>query len=280
MSRKRKNVDVSGNKQTRNEKMESGSKDYRFMTALERGLSVLRVFSADQLLLTNTEIAEKTGISKPSVSRITFTLMTLGYLKHEERTGLYSIGPAVLSLGYSVIEQLSIRDLARPFMQQLAKLSGGSVYLGAPDGLDILYIEACHAPKSMAINLGVGSRVPMAKTGMGRAYLAALSDTDLAEKLGELRFFHGSDWPEVETQLLPELEATRQRGFSMSRGNWIKEANSAGCTINRADGHPLYTINVGGLSSIITDEILENKLGEELVGVAQNIEQAARGILS
>lgn len=280
MVRRRKKSDDSSAEQMPSAEAENGGKDYRFMAALERGLSVLRAFMPEQSQLTNTELTEITGIPKSSVSRITYTLMKLGYLKHEEKTGIYTIGPAVLSLGYNVIEQLDIRDIARPFMQELAKFSGGSVYLGVPDGLEILYIEACRAPKSMAISLGVGSRVPMATTGMGRAFLAALPKADLAIKLEGLKAWHGDEWPEVESALIKEIEITRKRGFSMSHGSWIKEASSAGCAIKRAGGYPLYTINVGGLRSIITDERLEKELGNELVRVAQKIEQGACGILS
>ena len=54
--------------------------DRKFVTALARGLEVLRVFTPTEGLLGNGEIAERTGLPKPTVSRLTYTLTKLGYL--------------------------------------------------------------------------------------------------------------------------------------------------------------------------------------------------------
>src|SRR5918997_2052925 len=62
-------------------------KDRKFVTALARGLEVLRAFTPTEGLLGNGEIAERTGLPKPTVSRLTYTLTKLGYLAHVERLG-------------------------------------------------------------------------------------------------------------------------------------------------------------------------------------------------
>ncbi|MCW2308940.1 IclR family transcriptional regulator [Rhodobium gokarnense] len=258
---------------------ETGEKDYRFMSALARGLSVLRAFGPDNRPLGNGEIAERVGLPKPTVSRITFTLTELGYLDYVEDSGRYRLGPGILTLGYDVLAQMEIRDIARPYMQELANYANASIYLGVPNGLEIIYIEACRAPASMAIRLGVGSRIPLPTTGMGRAYLAALPEADRKALIARLKVSYGDDWKTVEPGMTKAIAETTERGFSLAIGEWVSEANSAGAAIRRSDGYPAYAINVGGLRSIITRERLEKDLGPRVLGVARQIELVARGLL-
>lgn len=257
----------------------SSEKDYRINTALARGLAVLKAFGPDNRPIGNAEIASRVKLPKATVSRLTFTLTELGYLKYDDDIGRYSLGPAVLTLGYDVMAQMEIRDIARPYMQELADYADANIYLGAPNGTEIIYIEACRTPASMAIRLGVGSRIPLSTTGMGRAYLAALPEADREALIAEIAPGYGEGWLEIEATMREEIGEAQQRGFALSRGDWVSEANSAGAVIRRADGYPVYAINVGGLRSIITTERLLGDLGPRVLGVARQIEHIARGMI-
>ena len=61
--------------------------DRQFATTLARGLEVLRCFTPLEPLLGNKEISVRTGLPKPTVSRLTYTLTKLGYLRHNMRLG-------------------------------------------------------------------------------------------------------------------------------------------------------------------------------------------------
>lgn len=249
------------------------------MTALARGLSVLRAFSPGHQTLGNAEIAEIVGLSRPTVSRIIFTLTQLGYLTRVEESGRYALAPGVLTLGYSVLAQMEIRDVARPVMQELADYANASVYLGVPDELELVYVEACRAPASMVIRFGVGSRIPLAPTGMGRAYLAAVPEARRESLIAALAERHDADaWPDLERRLREAIAFWAEHGFAMAIGDFIPESNSAGAVIRGADGLPVYALNVGGLRSIVTRELLERDFGPRLVAAARKIEQMARGL--
>src|SRR5690242_20913069 len=105
--------------------------DRSFVVALSRGLDVLRAFRPNDGLLGNQEIAARTGLPKPTVSRLTYTLTKLGYLVHSERLGKYRLGTPVLSLGYAVLGAAGIHQAARPLMQALADSIDASVSLGS-----------------------------------------------------------------------------------------------------------------------------------------------------
>ena len=267
---------VAGTSKPPASKAAASEKDYRFMTALERGLSVLRIFPTGNRPLGNAEIAEAVGLPKATVTRITFTLTELGYLRYDKERRKYQLGPGVLSLGYNVLAQMEIRDTARPLMRELADYADASIYLAVPDGTDMVYVEACRAPTSMVIRLGVGSRVPMAQTSIGRCYLAALPEAE-RDKLMEriAKTFSKAEWPRIRKEALGEIAAAQQRGYAVTIGGWISESNSAGCAIRRADGYPVYAINVGGLASLVNEQRIHSDLGPRLVKLARQIEKAA-----
>src|SRR5690349_16935745 len=148
--------------------------DRMFVNALARGLEILRVFNPSDGALGNQEIAKRTGIPKPTVSRLAYTLTKLGYLIYFADTRRYQLGPAGLSLGYAILNRLRIRQVARPLMQQLSDEVGASVAIGMRDRLEMLYIAYTHSNSSVTLRLEVGTRIPMASTAMGRAFLGGL----------------------------------------------------------------------------------------------------------
>ena len=75
--------------------------DRSFVVALSRGLDVLRAFQPNDGLLGNQEIAARTKLPKPTISRLTYTLTKLGYLTPVPRFEKYQLAPAALALGYS-----------------------------------------------------------------------------------------------------------------------------------------------------------------------------------
>jgi len=74
------------------------SEDRRFITALARGLELLRCFKPQDRWLAHQELARRTGLPHATVSRLSFTLTSLGYLRHRPASGEYALSPAVLSL--------------------------------------------------------------------------------------------------------------------------------------------------------------------------------------
>src|ERR1700737_1455642 len=153
---------------------EHAGHDRKFVIALARGLEVLRAFTPAEGLLGNQEIAQRTGLPKPTVSRLTYTLTKLGHLTHVPRLGKYQLAPAALAIGYSTLANMRIRQIARPYMQDLANETDAAVSLGSRDRLNLIYVEHCRSNSAVMLRLDLGSRIPLATTAMGRALLAAL----------------------------------------------------------------------------------------------------------
>ena len=94
----------------RKPKPETGEDDRDFVVALARGLEILRSFRKEGDSLGNKDFAERTGLSKSTVARLTYTLQTLGYLSFNASTSRYQLAPPVLSLGYSCLAGFDVRQ--------------------------------------------------------------------------------------------------------------------------------------------------------------------------
>ena len=251
--------------------------DRKFVVALARGLEVLRAFTPNEGLLGNQEITSRTGLPKATVSRLTYTLTKLGYLNHVERLGKYQLAPGSLSLGYSALANMRIRQIARPYMQELADYSGVSVALGTRDRLNLIYIEHCRSKSAAMLRLDLGSRIPIATTAMGRALLASLPEKELEWLLSHIARREGERWPKVRSGVERALKDFSTRGFTSSLGEWEKDVVAVGVPLIPPDGSAHFALNCGGPSFQISRERLEGEIGPRLVNLQRNVEAALNG---
>lgn len=256
------------------EDVEDDSKDRMFVTALSRGLDVLRAFGPGEPLLGNQEIAKRTGLPKPTVCRMTHTLTKLGYLLFDARQEKYRLGTAVLSLGYAALANMDIRQLARPFMRELAEATDASVSLGSRDRTSMIYIESCRGNGPVTLRLDVGSRIPVAATAMGRAYLAAVSQSERDELMDELKRRHRDEWLAIRAGIETALKQYQDLGFTMSTGEWHAEIHAVGRAIVLPDGGGVVALNCGAAAFLMPRDKLATDYGPRLVATARAIEAA------
>ena len=251
--------------------------DRKFVTALARGLDVLRCFTPAEGLLGNGEIAERTGLPKPTVSRLTYTLTKLGYLTHVERLAKYQLAPAALSLGYTALANIRIRQLARMYMQELATYAGAVVALGTRDRLDLIYVELARSKHGAMLRLTQGSRLPITTTAMGRALIAGMPESEQSWLLGYIKRQEGKNWPKVKTGIERAIKDFETRGFVLSLGDWERDINAVGVPLVAPDGTGIFAFNCGAPGFHFTREKLETDIGPRLVNLVRNVEVALSG---
>ena len=113
--------------------------DRSFVVALSRGLDVLRAFQPNDGLLGNQEIAARTKLPKPTISRLTYTLTKLGYLTPVPRFEKYQLAPSAMALGYAALANLGVRHLSEPYREELMRETGGAVAVGGRDRHSMIY---------------------------------------------------------------------------------------------------------------------------------------------
>ncbi len=251
--------------------------DRKFVVALARGLEVLRVFTPSEGLLGNQEIATRTGLPKATVTRLTYTLTTLGYLSHIDRLEKYQLAPGALAIGYSTLANMRIRQVAQPHMLALANYTGASVALGTRDRLNVIYIEFCRGKSASLLRLGMGSRIPVATTAMGRALLAGSPEKDRQWLLRNIARREGKKWPKIRLGVERALKSVNNRGFSISTGEWQSDINAVGVPLVPSDGSGVFAFNCGAPTFHFDRARLENEIGPRLLNMVRNIEAELSG---
>ena len=251
--------------------------DRNFVVALSRGLEVLRAFRPKDGLLGNQEIAARTNLPKPTVSRLTYTLTKLGYLTQVPRFEKYQLAPAAMSLGYAALANLGVQHLSESFREEVMRETGGAVAVGARDRLNMIYFGQSRHGLTLGVQLDVGSSVPIATTAIGRAYIWALPDDERVQLLRELREHYGSRWPRVRDGIERAGELVAKRGFAISVGEWQDDVHAAGVALTLNDGTGPYAFNCGAPSFRFTEDRLLNDIGPRLVAMVKNIEAALGG---
>jgi DNA-binding IclR family transcriptional regulator len=251
--------------------------DRKFVVALARGLEILRAFSPSEGLLGNQELVARTGLPKATVSRLTHTLTKLGYLAHIERLEKYQLAPGALSIGYSALANMRIRQIARPYMQELADYASASVALGSRDRLNLIYVEHCRGKDGVMLRLDLGSRVPLATTAMGRALLAALPAKEREYLMSHIARKEGERWPKVRAGIERAIKDLANKGYTTSIGEWEPDIAGVGVPLVLADGSGVFAFNCGAPAFQLTQDRLESDVGPRLVNVVRNIEAALTG---
>lgn len=248
--------------------------DRHFVTALARGLEVLSCFRHGETTLSNQELAQRCKLPKSTVSRLTMTLTKLGYLIHVQESGRYRLGTACLALGSALLNKLDVRKIARPMMMELAEFSGASVSLGVRDKLSMIYVENCRSTAALTLTLDVGSRMPLATSAMGRAWLAAVSDEERLEAMEQIRELDHLAWPNVKAGIDKAQQDYRTLGVTCSFGDWNKEVNGVARAFDPGNGLPVMAVNVGGPSYNLSPEFLLKEVRPRLLQVVRAIEEA------
>jgi len=252
--------------------------DRSFVVALSRGLDVLRAFQPNDGLLGNQEIAARTNLPKPTVSRLTYTLTKLGYLTPVPRFEKYQLAPSAMALGYAALANLGVRHLSEPFREQLMRETGGAVAIGGRDRHSMIYFGQSRAGV-VNVQLDVGSRIPIATTAMGRAYLWALPDDERTALLRELREHYGSRWARMRDGIERAGEAVAKYGFAISAGEWQDDVHAVGVALKLNDGTGPYAFNCGAPAFRFAEDRLRNDIGPRLVAMVRNIEAALGGAM-
>ncbi|BDB28082.1 IclR family transcriptional regulator [Cupriavidus sp. P-10] len=246
--------------------------DRNFVTALARGMELLRAFGPQDDYLGNAELSRRTGIPRPTVSRLTYTLATLGYLTYIEGSEKYRLGQGAMVLGHRYIAGAGIREIAQPLMQSLAFATDCTVALAMPDRHAMVYLESCQPRGALVIRLAPGARLPMATSAIGRAWLAGLDAGHREAALGELARHYGTRWPAVRSGIERALQDHARRGFCVAHAEWDRTVSGAAAPLRLAGSSEVLAMNIGGSAARLSPEILEGNLGPRIRDLAGTLQ--------
>jgi IclR family pca regulon transcriptional regulator len=251
-----------------------------FLQGLERGLAVIRAFSAEAPSLTLSEVARAVGITPATARRILLTLEELGYVRSTNRR--FSLTPRVLALGWAYLSSLDLGELAGPFMEELSAKTRESCSIATLDLPDIVYVARVPTSRIMTVALGVGARLPAYPTSMGRVLLSGLPDEELTTYLEMLR---AESLTDRTVTSIGELRATitqaRIDGYALVDQELELGLRSIAAPIHNSRGRIIAALNVSAHASRSTPTLLCEEFLPHLRQAANQITTALthRGLL-
>ena len=248
--------------------------DPRFATTLARGLSVLRAFRVGDDGLSNAEIAQRTGLPKSTVSRLTFTLGHLGYLVQSPRDDRFRPGPTLVAVGHVAATSLSFLIPAHDLMQRLAEETGTLVVLAVRDSDKLVLIRTWRPRYIASIWLEVGQRISLQPFSSARAFIAAATTEEIDRIAVEQM---------ADRQVLDDLLATRSQSCAeMARNGFVFTPAGSGIpAAYNAVSVPFRTSNLtepvvftcGALPPDATAERMQSEIGPKLADAVRSLER-------
>lgn len=181
--------------------------------ALARGLKILALFDVHAPEMSFIEIQSRSGLPKATTHRLLKTLVNHEFILFDEFKKKYYPGPKVMTLGFSALNGLSLVDSARPHMEAVGRQTEQAVGLNIRDGVEIVtcyrVIPACNI---VNVNIPIGHRAPIEKTGTGRLFLAFGESSEFL-KLVAKRILPKLDSYDRKA-LNEEVEFARRHNFS------------------------------------------------------------------
>lgn len=244
--------------------------DPRFNNVLARGLAILRAFQIDRKLLGNLELAEITTLTRPTVSRLTYTLTQLGYLRYREEFGKYELAAGVIGLAYPYLANQAVPPIARPLMLELAKKSQTNIGLGVQEDLSVLYLEYALGEANPNRLQRAGFRIPLVRTGMGRACIAGMRPEQRERLYEHMRSYYKREWPELRRTLDDAVQQVQVRGYCIAAGTFNVATNSVAVPFVNGDGETIMAFNSQGHAQRQTQAVMARN-GKRLIELAQEV---------
>ncbi len=245
-------------------------RDTPSVRSLERGLQLLRAFRPGVHALTNSELAERTGFPRTTVSRLTATLVSAGFLDFEVATGLYRPGPPFLGLGLAVRSGSAVLQAALPIMREISEGQRINVGLAVADHSDIVYLDSVRKSQlSIFRHIMAGTRLPMAETALGRAWLAGVPKHLRDQVADTLAVRYARRWPAIRRELATAFAAILRRGYCTVEHRSTVMAVAVPLVL---PGYAVHALNISYRApSDDQQRVLERQYGALLLQMAERI---------
>jgi IclR family pca regulon transcriptional regulator len=247
----------------------------RYSQSLERGLAILTCFTPQRPVMGIADIADELGMSRSTTHRYMITLVELGYLE-QGGSRKYRLGLRVTDLGMSALNSMSLREYARPDLEELRQETRFTVNLAILDGSEILYVDRVRGSRpgqsKIDFALHVGSRLPASCTALGKLLLAYLPDAKQEALIASLKLAKGGPNAIASKKALKaELGQISEEGLAVDDEELAAEVQAIAAPVRSSGGEVIAAVGLVGLRSMITVDELVVSLSPHLIATAARI---------
>jgi IclR family pca regulon transcriptional regulator len=219
-----------------------------YVTALARGLAVMKAFDEANAQLSLSDVARIVDLPRASARRALLTLQALGYVYSNGR--VFSLSPQVLTLARAYLASSPVPRVAQGFLENVSEALGESCSLSILHGDEVIYIARSTRKRIGSLHRDVGAHLPAHCTSMGRVLLAALSDAELDRFLAGVTLQGFTPYTMTDkSELRVTIEKIRRAGYSLVDQELEIDLRSIAVPVQNAGGRVIAGMNVSAQAS-------------------------------
>jgi DNA-binding IclR family transcriptional regulator len=245
---------------------------------VKKAFQILKLISDTDRGLKMSELSRDLGISKSTVHGITTALEELGAITRNPLTKKFALGLTLLELGRSAYSKADIKDLARPFMEDLMEKTQESVYLGIRNGDHVTVLDIVESFKDLKITSPIGTTIPLLAGATGKVFLSLMEMKQAAKIIQSKGLRQYTKNTITDPSLyLQEIIRAKEKGYAIDDEEYISGVSAVAAPIQTRGLLKSAVWVVGFRASIDEDKLnalaKQTKRSAELI--SQKIEQHA-----
>jgi len=214
--------------------------------SIKKAASIIETFIGSQRDWSILELSAQLDMPQPTIHHILSSFKELGWVIQDRATKRYRLGVKLWEIGCSAINFREITESARPHLSTIVEECGETAHLGmisAEDPSTVIYVDRVDSQQPVRIVTMIGSRAPSHSSAMGKAILAFNDEFKTQVLAGQLE--QVTQFTITDPNLLEEdLRLTRERGYSIGRGEFAGEMIGVAAPIYDHVGKALYGVGI------------------------------------
>jgi IclR family acetate operon transcriptional repressor len=236
---------------------------------LERGLAILRAFKTSHEIAVQ-DLADHLQLSRSTTYRLVERLKELGFLEVSAMSGRLRLGIEAMQIGVAALQSTDIMKIAPEHLRLLSDEVGASANLAVFDVDRMVLLHREQGPHAVTVSARLGSYRPMQASGLGKAYLSAMSPAEREELIAHIDFKpYAPNTITNADDLRREIAAIQAQGYAVDRSEFEQTLACCAAPVFDHRRMPVAAVSVSGLAERILPNI--DRLGPMIKATARAI---------
>ncbi|MEX2520107.1 MAG: helix-turn-helix domain-containing protein [Paracoccaceae bacterium] len=240
-----------------------------FSTTLDKGMKILAAFNERETHLTNQQIAERIGVSRPTVARLTSTLVELGYMKKDKAR--FRLSWRMVPLANPLRGKNHAIESADAAMKRIANEFGGAASIGTIDRLNFMYLKTVRSRENIWGGPDIGTVGRILPTSIGWALCSLMTDEELGVFVEEVKAATPETWERHGADFRLGVESCRTLGSCKSSGALHPDIDAVAAPLLRDDNGDCFAVNFRAPRYMLGVNQIEEEIAPRLRSLATAI---------
>jgi IclR family KDG regulon transcriptional repressor len=237
---------------------------------VKKAFQILDLVARRDKRLTISDLSRELGISKSTVHGITQALESIGAIARDHKTKRYTLGMTLLELAHAVYARIDLKDVARPMLEDLMRLTRQTVFLGIRSGDRVSIIDIVESTQDLKITAHIGARLPLLVGATGKIFMATLADQDAVQTIRAVGLRRDTERSITDPdKYMEEIRKARTSGYALDDEEYLQGVRAVAVPIH-APGRQVSAIWVVGFTQSMkiermTEIAMETKRAAEAI---------------